>query len=253
MDTNSTFAVRLKQLREDAGLSQTQLAERLGVSRGSVSYYEKDERTAGIDFLAAAANYFNVPSDWLLGLTNTRESENVNIGERTGLSDKAIEILQESRRKSESEPVKYRIPRNFDASCIVNYLLTHSDFSEAKEHIENAQRCSWTVSQKREWRDRMTNEENARLDCIYDEIESYGYCVLNPEEAVQSYEFQATKLISKAISEMCALRLPVPTFEDVISFTPVLEEPLTLEDAQNLIDAATIAKMAKEDDHAAQE
>ena len=35
------FASRLKSLREASGLSQADLAEKLGVSRGSISNYEK--------------------------------------------------------------------------------------------------------------------------------------------------------------------------------------------------------------------
>ena len=42
------FAKRLKQIRETAGLTQEQFAKELKVSRGTISYYEKGERTPDI-------------------------------------------------------------------------------------------------------------------------------------------------------------------------------------------------------------
>ena len=93
MSTKSTFGSRLKNLRDEKGISQVELAAVMGVTRGSVSYYEKGERTADIEALSAASRYFGVPSDWLLGITNTRAPENVSIGERTGLSDEVISHL----------------------------------------------------------------------------------------------------------------------------------------------------------------
>lgn len=61
------FAVRLKELREIAGITQAELAELLKVSRGTISYYEKAERTADICFLERAAELFDVSIDYLLG------------------------------------------------------------------------------------------------------------------------------------------------------------------------------------------
>ena len=40
----------------------------LGLSRGSISYYEQRNRTAPIDVLYTVADYFNVSADFLLGL-----------------------------------------------------------------------------------------------------------------------------------------------------------------------------------------
>ena len=207
MDTKSTFARRLEKLRKEADLSQTQLAEALGVSRGSVSYYEKDERTAGIDFLIAAANYFNVPSDWLLGLTNTRESENVNIGERTGLSDEAIDVLHKSRASAIADGFYPYC----DASSIANYLLTHPAFSKALWHVGEAQHSSWLalhVDELPRFIDLRDIEEEVRLS---------GHYISNPEEITQVNEFHATKLINQVMSELCAIPLYPDGFMEVIA------------------------------------
>ena len=57
MDVKEVFANRLRELRIAKKLSQTELAEKLGVSRGSISFYENGERTADIDFIYKAAQF----------------------------------------------------------------------------------------------------------------------------------------------------------------------------------------------------
>lgn len=62
------FSERLRGLRKGRKLSQDELGAALGLSRGSISYYEKQSRTAPIDVLYVVADYFNVSADFLLGL-----------------------------------------------------------------------------------------------------------------------------------------------------------------------------------------
>lgn len=62
------FSERLRGLRKGRKLSQDELGADLGLSRGSISYYEQQNRTAPIDVLYAVADYFNVSADYLLGL-----------------------------------------------------------------------------------------------------------------------------------------------------------------------------------------
>lgn len=75
MTVSEIFAKRLKELREEKGLSQTQMADALGVSRGSISYYENGERTPDIGFLAQVKEYFRVELDYLLGYSDRKYKE----------------------------------------------------------------------------------------------------------------------------------------------------------------------------------
>lgn len=69
----ATFADRFKQLREESGLTQEELARRLGVSKGTVGNYESGARTPRkLDDLNSLADYFNVEIDYLLGRSNSR-------------------------------------------------------------------------------------------------------------------------------------------------------------------------------------
>ena len=67
-DMDYGFAVKLKALREQSKLNQAELGEALGVSRGSISFYENGERTPDIGFLKRVSAHFNVSADYLLGV-----------------------------------------------------------------------------------------------------------------------------------------------------------------------------------------
>lgn len=88
-----SFARRLRGLREAAGLTQGELADKLGVSRGSISYYETGERVPDIVFLGRASNYFGVGISFLLGQSENQKPSNEELGLFINFSDKAIAKL----------------------------------------------------------------------------------------------------------------------------------------------------------------
>ena len=61
-----TFGEKLQSLRQRAGMSQDQLAERLEVSRQAVSRWERDETMPETDKVVALADIFDVTTDYLL-------------------------------------------------------------------------------------------------------------------------------------------------------------------------------------------
>ena len=71
------FGERLKQLRESQGLSQSELADYLNVSRQSIGGYENDNVDPGMDTLVKIADRFHISLDYFLCKTN--EKENVNL------------------------------------------------------------------------------------------------------------------------------------------------------------------------------
>ena len=58
---------RIKQLRTERGLSQIDLANKLGVSKQSVSNWENDNIQPSIDMLLKISHIFSVSTDYLLG------------------------------------------------------------------------------------------------------------------------------------------------------------------------------------------
>jgi len=62
-----TFAIRLRALRQERGLSQQKLSELLHISKSSINMYERGEREPGFETLQALASFFEVDLDYLLG------------------------------------------------------------------------------------------------------------------------------------------------------------------------------------------
>ena len=64
------FCERLKELREEQGLSYRQLAKNTGFSNTAVRKWEKGIQIPNIETLVALSQYFNVSTDYLLGLVD---------------------------------------------------------------------------------------------------------------------------------------------------------------------------------------
>lgn len=73
----SVFAERLKELREERGLTMQKLGEEIGTSGVSIGYYERSERVPDIHTLSNICKFFGVTSDYLIGLTNYRENKDM--------------------------------------------------------------------------------------------------------------------------------------------------------------------------------
>lgn len=61
---------RIRLLREKQNLSQVQLAEKINVSKQSVSNWENNNIVPSIDILKKLALFFNVSTDYLLELND---------------------------------------------------------------------------------------------------------------------------------------------------------------------------------------
>ena len=70
---NSEFPRVLALLRKERGLSQKAVAGELGISQALLSHYEKGAREPGLDFLCRAASFYDVSTDYLLGLTERKK------------------------------------------------------------------------------------------------------------------------------------------------------------------------------------
>ena len=98
MTTTEMFSERLKKLRTDKGKKRQEVADELAISRASLEYYEKGSRKPDIEILAKLAKYYNVSSDYLLGISDGTEiNDDCKALERyLGLSEKAVKILSTS-------------------------------------------------------------------------------------------------------------------------------------------------------------
>lgn len=69
---STSISSRLVSLRKEKNLSQKEVAEKLEVSQALLSHYEKGIRECGLAFLCRAATFYDVSTDYLLGLTERK-------------------------------------------------------------------------------------------------------------------------------------------------------------------------------------
>ena len=81
------FGAKLKGLRKQAGMTQQELATKLGITKSVVSYYELSERTPSPEVLKDLAIIFRVSADYLLGIERTKT---IDVSD---LSDDEIKLL----------------------------------------------------------------------------------------------------------------------------------------------------------------
>lgn len=93
MQNISKFTARLRELRGE--MKQEDLGDLLGVSRGSISYYENGTRTPDALFIATAAKHFSVTADYLLGLSDNKTHGLDALAEKVPLEPKVLEFINE--------------------------------------------------------------------------------------------------------------------------------------------------------------
>jgi transcriptional regulator with XRE-family HTH domain len=88
-NSNQQLAARLKWAREQAGLSQGQVAQKLGVHRPTISQIEAGDRNVRIEELQKFADIYGVEKAWLI------DGDAALVGER----DPRIELAARELRK----------------------------------------------------------------------------------------------------------------------------------------------------------
>lgn len=92
---NQTFLERFRDLFNEKGCSQVELANAIGSARGTVATWLDGKTAPNVYMVKALAEYFSVSADYLLCISDTRSSD-VNVKaamEYTGLSEEAVEWL----------------------------------------------------------------------------------------------------------------------------------------------------------------
>ena len=70
----ATTAERIKQLRKKKGISQSELAELIGVKNNTVSTWERGTRKPDFEALNLLSNYFEVSFEYILGSSDKEEA-----------------------------------------------------------------------------------------------------------------------------------------------------------------------------------
>ena len=95
------FGARLRKLRKESELTQQQLADKLDVTKASISAYETNAKYPSIEVLIKIANTFNVSSDYLLGISQNVQFDNSMLTDEQSLivSDIVNEFIHLNSKK----------------------------------------------------------------------------------------------------------------------------------------------------------
>jgi len=94
------LAKRLKESRMAAGLSQTELAKRVGVTPGAISNLERgDSKSMAADHIFAAAKILRVSPEWLATGRGTKDGQGIAVH----LSTESLMLADQIDRLGDSQ------------------------------------------------------------------------------------------------------------------------------------------------------
>lgn len=65
---------RLKELRKERNIPQKRVGDEVGIAQQTLSRYEKNINSVPVDALIRLAKYYNVTTDYLLGISQVKNS-----------------------------------------------------------------------------------------------------------------------------------------------------------------------------------
>lgn len=76
-----SLSSRIKELRKERGMKQSELAKVLHISQQAIGSWETGRTIPGADTLNDLADYFNVTADYLLGRPDKKEKKSVELSD----------------------------------------------------------------------------------------------------------------------------------------------------------------------------
>lgn len=92
------FGNTLKELRQKAGMTQKDLASKVGVTKSVISYYELSERSPSPEMLMKLASIFHVSTDYLLGI---QKQDTIDLSGLSAEDKMLVRTMVDTLRKKE--------------------------------------------------------------------------------------------------------------------------------------------------------
>ncbi len=84
---------RLKELREERGLSQQDVGDVVNLTHAAYGYYERGDRDPSTETLAKLADFYDCSVDYILGLTNVRK-KSIRIDEKNAVPIPVLGVIR---------------------------------------------------------------------------------------------------------------------------------------------------------------
>ncbi len=132
MEAQQVVGSRLKEIRSHLGLTQQEIADKIGCSRVAYAYYEAGRRPPDINFLFSLQEITGYSFDYLLGHTDNTTMETAGLDKALGLSTDAVETLKAKPR------VRATINRLLESDRIIRLSGSLSVFNRFTAYFQLA-------------------------------------------------------------------------------------------------------------------
>ena len=210
------FDNRLIKLREEMKKTKKEVADALGMPYNTYSNYESNLREPNSAVLIKIADFYNVSTDYLIGLSNIKsvDTDMQTACKYTGLSDEAMKNIKSSQKMDLSYEISLDTLSKvndifYNATEIINMILSSSFFSEQVSLIGIYVNEIINKYHKKTIVDNLDGEINKFNDTEYEE-RSKLYSTRNKlqkewedlEERTYYNEFRLTKLFGEFLSNL---------------------------------------------------
>lgn len=93
-----SFGNILKKLRQDENLTQEELAKKINSSRSNIANYENDKNMPSVEVLNKLSEIFGCTIDYLLGKSDIRNIEQINIADADVAFASGVKGLNETNK-----------------------------------------------------------------------------------------------------------------------------------------------------------
>lgn len=144
LDKNCLFPTRFMELCSTEDKSLQCWGDDFGVTRQTISNWQLGESVPDIVKLTEIAKYFNVSTDYLLGISDTKSLDVTARAavEYTGLTESAVEKLNAGIVDDVVYGARLKRQRKEDYLRIASELICSAEFSEIIHRLANAEKCA---------------------------------------------------------------------------------------------------------------
>ena len=184
---SENFINRYNELKARTGLTNGEIIKKTGISSSALSNYlygktdeitgENVKRIPNIETSIKLCELFGVSLDYLYGLDDCEHPNNAYITNKTGLSDKSIEVLRQMNKTKPPQAINGVIVINEDYEASDNAYLNIESLNLILEDIYN----SWI--EKERTAERKSVPYNTPLFYLYEAIYSGKYKVISTDES----------------------------------------------------------------------
>lgn len=188
------FPSRLSEIMKERKVSQETLAGALGVKRQTVSLYKTGQSSPNAEQLCKIAKFFNVSTDWLLGISEAKslDGDIQQICTQTGISEDIVKWLCMYSKCGKGNPPDSQLIDNFNI-FFQNGKELFDFLEDLRVYAQYAKSCEKTCDEINSSFEE-AREEDALLLCPLDEWENQLVLMI---KEIRYRRFECIDLLTK--------------------------------------------------------